>query len=411
LHKPVRFEARVTPLLPSKKALTVELILKAGNGPERTVRMEADGDRYRLTTVPIPGQAEPRSLRLVARFENATLEATTTDRSFKVGRRELALGEVRTIRPGSPSRVVLQGGDSTTGALVGLETVPVLLSGQIMAVDLASAKEVTITPAGESDQVGYTLIVRQGAKEFYRQSQSSVSRDLVKIVEAARFAGHQGHVENVVVSPDGRHVLSGADDRNMILWDRATRGELRRFGPHGGQVMSAAFAPESRHALSGGEDQIIRLWDLDSGAVIREFRGHTEWVMSVALSPDGHLAYSVAGAEPVARDFAVRVWDVETGRQVSTMNGHSGKVRCLAVSVDGRRILSGGDTIILWDAETRTEIRRLQGHTDKVDSVAFLPDGRRAASSGWDGTIRLWDSETGDELHCFRGLARNTQTG
>jgi WD40 repeat protein len=37
--------------------------------------------------------------------------------------------------------------------------------------------------------------------------------------------------------------------------------------------------------------------------------------------------------------------------------------------------------------------------------VAFLPDGRRAMSSGWEGTIRLWDLETGQQLHCFRGSA------
>jgi hypothetical protein len=170
LHKPVQFEARVTPLLPSSSPLTVDLILKAGNGPERTARMEADGDRYRLTAVPIPGRAEPRTLRLVARFDNATLEATTTERPFKVGGRELNLGDVTSIRPGSPTQVLLQGGETITGELVGLEAVPARLGGQTTSVDLASAKEVIVSAPDDTDDVVCTLVVRQGDREVCRQA-------------------------------------------------------------------------------------------------------------------------------------------------------------------------------------------------------------------------------------------------
>ena len=36
-----------------------------------------------------------------------------------------------------------------------------------------------------------------------------------------------------------------------------------------------------------------------------------------------------------------------------------------------------------------------QGHALVVNSVAFSPDGKILASGSWDGTIRLWDVETG----------------
>jgi WD40 repeat protein len=409
LHKPVRFDARVTPLLPSAAPLTVELILKAGKGPERTARMEADGDRYRLTAVPNPGRRDPVMLRLMARFEDGSLEATTTDRTFTAGGREVALADVRTIWPGSPARVSLRDGTTISGGLSGLDAVPVRLSEQTLSVDLNGMREVSVTPVGHSDRVACTLVVRQGEKEIYRQSHGLGSSDLSKIVEVARFRGHGANPNCVAASPDGRRLLSCSNDGTMILWDRDTGSVLRRLQGQGGNIYSVCFSPDGRRALSGGADTIVRLWDLESGVTIREFRGHPELVSSVAFSPDGRLAYSTSGGYPGeglqdGRDCAIRVWDVETGREVRKLQGHRGLPGNLAVSPDGRRVLSGGHdmTVILWDAVTGAEIRRFRGHTGDVGCVAFLPDGLRAVSISIDRTIRLWDVENGQEIHCMR---------
>jgi WD40 repeat protein len=410
LHTPTTFEARVTTLMPSSAPLTVELVLKAGKGPERTLRMDLRGDRYRVTAVPIPEPSGPWTLRLAARFDNATLEATTTERSLTIGGREVKLSDVRSVFPGSPSRVVLRSGETITGVLAGLEAVSTRLSGQTMSVDLASAKEVTITPVGEADKVQCLLVVRQGENETFRKSISLTAPDLVKLVEVGQLRGHTGAIDGLAVSSDGRHLLSGSTDHSMILWDCESAQPIRRFRHPTGEVMAVACSPDGRRALSGCEDRMIRLWDLQSGETIRELAGHKERVFSLAFSPDGRLAYSTSGGynDGVWRDgtdSAIRVWDVETGREVSKLEGHKGIVWSVAVSPDGRRLLSAGEDsqVILWDAQTGAMVRGFRGHTAAVRCAAFLPGGQRAVSCSNDRTIRLWQVETSADIHVLRG--------
>ncbi|MBZ5622716.1 MAG: TIR domain-containing protein, partial [Acidobacteriia bacterium] len=43
-------------------------------------------------------------------------------------------------------------------------------------------------------------------------------------------------------------------------------------------------------------------------------------------------------------------------------------------------------------------LRTLEGHSDLVDDVAVTPDGKRAVSASHDGTLRVWDLDTGRAL-------------
>jgi len=83
--------------------------------------------------------------------------------------------------------------------------------------------------------------------------------------------------------------------------------------------------------------------------------------------------------------------------------GHSGSVNSVVFSPDGRQILSGSSdgTIKLWDIDTGRELRTFSGHKGRVESVAFSPDGKKILSASSDGTVRLWDVSTGKEIAQF----------
>src|SRR5204862_95335 len=52
-------------------------------------------------------------------------------------------------------------------------------------------------------------------------------------------------------------------------------------------------------------------------------------------------------------------------------------------------------TIGLFDLQTGAELQPLRGHTRKVRNVAFHPLGTRHASASSDCTVKVWDLTTG----------------
>ncbi|MEO1529897.1 MAG: NB-ARC domain-containing protein, partial [Planctomycetota bacterium] len=80
------------------------------------------------------------------------------------------------------------------------------------------------------------------------------------------------------------------------------------------------------------------------------------------------------------------------GPLIRSLSGHSATVNAVAFSPDGRRIVSGSwdETLKLWDSETGQELASLSGHSAWVHAVAFSPDGRRIVSGSDDKTLKLW---------------------
>lgn len=91
------------------------------------------------------------------------------------------------------------------------------------------------------------------------------------------------------------------------------------------------------------------------------------------------------------------------GALIRVLQGHTATINAVAV-VDGYRIVSSSDdgTLRVWNLETGQTLRTLGGHTSAVSAVAVV-DSRRAVSASHDGTLQLWDLESGQALRIFKG--------
>ena len=65
---------------------------------------------------------------------------------------------------------------------------------------------------------------------------------------------------------------------------------VRTLSGHDGPVNKLAFTPDGRTLVSASDDKTARVWNVASGELVRKFEGHRDRVYCVAISPDGSLA-------------------------------------------------------------------------------------------------------------------------
>jgi len=225
------------------------------------------------------------------------------------------------------------------------------------------------------------------------------------------FIAHQSGVNSAALSPDGKRLVTGGDDKTIKIWEIATGKELFALpGAHEAAVSCVAFSPDGRQIVSGDGSGEIKGWDaanLDKAITL--IRHGNDWIPSVSFSPDGKQLVSAG-----SRDKVIKVWDAATGAEIIAFSGseHADGVICTDFSPNGKHIVSGdwsattdwGGDIIIWDAASGNEVMKFAVKS-WTTAVSFSPDGKLLASAaGGDwGLINIRDALTGTIVTTING--------
>ena len=169
---------------------------------------------------------------------------------------------------------------------------------------------------------------------------------------------------------------------------------------HPDVVMAVVFHPDGKHLLGGG-DGGIRQWRLaDSDA--REV-GKQTGIKLRAICVSRDQKWIVCGADPGAS-----VWDAEMHEKLIDVEGTK-TVSAVDVSPDSARFVIGtgyGDEkASVWNLRTGERLVGPLRHDNAVAGVKFSPDGEHIATFIPSGSVRIFDSHSGDQL-----IAINTTT-
>lgn len=213
----------------------------------------------------------------------------------------------------------------------------------------------------------------------------------IRMPEGARWP-------EVWFSPDDQVLYTSAHD-GVVRTYHATSGTLLAAidAPSNGKLMHSALRPDGRELVTSGNAGEVDVWAVgrDTGYRILPWpTGRDEMVYPSVYSPDWSRIIAGGTAGTVA------VWDAASGRLESTFKV-PGEAFSIAPNRDGSRaVVSGtlkeGFPPGLWETSSGHRIADITGHSRMVYNVASSPDGALVATTSYDGSVRVFDAQTGE---------------
>ncbi|MGO9917349.1 MAG: WD40 repeat domain-containing serine/threonine-protein kinase, partial [Isosphaeraceae bacterium] len=237
----------------------------------------------------------------------------------------------------------------------------------IQCLDLATNQEIWQTETQRDAGVA-TLAISPDGKVLV--SSSGFADPAIRVWDAAtgrllqQLDGHTAWVCNLVLSRDGRQLISAASDQTIRFWDNGTWTETRVLRGHSDEVQAIAISPTEQLVASASKDGDLMLWKADGGSAADGYRRLPEDLRSAAVGPQDHS----------------RVLFLPKGNPPHLVDLKQDAPAFLLTEIgSGTNVLGWFGTNILcqWDGANRIIVRELHGTKFTQRGVIAVESGQR----------------------------------
>jgi WD40 repeat protein len=192
---------------------------------------------------------------------------------------------------------------------------------------------------------------------------------------------------------EGSRLIAGSLNGAIDVWDLNNKNLL--FSLNGGSesIIEIFFDQGGRNFWSMEQSGEIFVWDSETGEKKYQQQRDRSAISDGEWNPSSrYSAYSSWNGTTTVYEHKSKFEPEKPSTPMYTLRGHAGRVTGVAINPDGTILATSGvdGTVRLWDMATGEQILTLTGHSLAVTGVDFSPDGRYLVASGSDGTVRVY---------------------
>jgi WD40 repeat protein len=218
------------------------------------------------------------------------------------------------------------------------------------------------------------------------------------------YRSHSESVNSTFFSKDEKLLLTAGSDGTLAICDLDNQN-IYQFAAHDKAINSATFSRDDKLILTSSEDKTAKIWELKSGkkneyllTLKNILQPHFDKVKSAIFSFNGKYVLTINGIEADLFNSlnGNKIWKFspEKSSWYESYNISQAKF-----SLDDRKlIIAFKASAYLIDVETGKLLRIFEGHRASINSVDFSSDSKNILTSSLDGSIKIFNVESGNEI-------------
>lgn len=255
--------------------------------------------------------------------------------------------------------------------------------------------------------------------------------DIEQATVIKEIPGHDGRVVECAFSHDGNLLATAGDDRIVRVFDFEKDENIAILKGHSDKVFCLEFL-DNNTLLSGGADGKLYRWSVENARKIEELGIHNDYVCSISKSEISDYIASASG------DHYIRIWKKTDFSHVLEFDTGS-HVHCINFTHDGKKVITfADDSVSCFEVDTQEKVWSIPRddftgfhsqhfvsqkyviyrnhvrdtniiniadgkivrtlvppHPTWISSASFSPDESEVATVSADGTVYIWDVESG----------------
>jgi len=200
-------------------------------------------------------------------------------------------------------------------------------------------------------------------------------------------------VKSISASGDLEHAVISLFDSTVFLWDLKSgecvwriqeRGCMTVKQGHTSAVNKVILTNDGRQVITASKDTTVRIWDVQTKTCKYLLEEHGDSVVGIELEPEQGILLTYA------RDHTFATWDFKTGEKVTRAKFRK-PISCATISKKGKLAIALSDGNINIISPDTGVVKEIRMHTSDITDLLFSDDGNTLFSSSTDCSIKMID--------------------